>query len=330
MRKIVILFTLILVSPIAMGQSVSKQINDVKRSSEYLSAEATMETESTAYEVAEELLAKQIAEYANENEVLMNAPNVIVKDVAGKAEQIKMNRGTMVRVFLYVRKSDVLASNNTRVIVQKDVEHVMADNHSQQVNQPLQDEEKQVAIVQRTDVADIELVNEETAEGEGKAETETSESTERSVPANPVTEAEGDTSIQVIPEPEKEQEAYHEEVLESAQEASQESASVVEKSTMEMPEWKLKVIDDLLQSKTFTDAQRLLTRYRAERKVRRFGNPQDCRNPEESYWLIFDNQGNVITVLGEGNAERLNYKTQKKEALGNYSGMGAMWFTMSN
>lgn len=102
----------------AVAQSVSKQINDVKRSDKYLSAEATMETNEKAYELAQELLSKQIEEYVAGQKELKKAPNVIVKDVAGKAEQLKMNRGEMVRVFLYVKKSDIQAANNTQILVQ--------------------------------------------------------------------------------------------------------------------------------------------------------------------------------------------------------------------
>lgn len=63
MRNLIILLTLILFPLTVGGQSISKQINDIKRSSKYLSAEATLETESKAYELANELLAKQISEF---------------------------------------------------------------------------------------------------------------------------------------------------------------------------------------------------------------------------------------------------------------------------
>lgn len=318
MKKIVLLFTLILVSSIAMGQSVSKQINNVKRSSDYLSAEATMETESTAYEVAEELLAKQVAEYARENNKLMDAPNVIVKDVAGKAEKIKMNRGTMVRVFLYVKKSDVLAANNTRVIVQKEAEKTTVGEQSKEENQLQQDAEEQLTNIVRSDNPGAEAEIHEAVEDTRDFSAEATENTEEKESVIIKTEEIDNTTYSENTETEQRQSVEEE----TAQETEVAGASI--------PEWKQNVINSLLRSKTASEAQRLLNRYSVEKRVKRYGNPQDCRNPGESYWLIFDNQGKIITVLGEGNTDRVNYKTLMSDELKNYTGMGAIWFTMSN
>ena len=121
MKKRVTLLLLAALTTLMTGaQSISKQINDIKRSDAYLSAEATLETTEKAYALAQELLSKQIEEYAASQKSLKKAPNVIVKDVAGKAEQLQMNRGQMVRVFLYVKKSDIIAANNTQVLVKSD------------------------------------------------------------------------------------------------------------------------------------------------------------------------------------------------------------------
>lgn len=117
-KHLLTLALLLAVSAAALAQSVSKQINDIKRNGDFISAEATMDTEAQAYQVAEELLSKQLEEYVGEQKALKKAPNVIVKDVAGKAEKLQMSRGTMTRVFLFVKKSDVIAADNTRVFVQ--------------------------------------------------------------------------------------------------------------------------------------------------------------------------------------------------------------------
>ncbi len=119
MRKHFITLLLVLLSAVCMqAQSISKQINDIKRSTDYLCAEQTDVTAERAHEVAQELLAHQIEEYVADHSELKQAVNVIVKDVATKAERLQMNRGEMVRVFLYVKKTDIMAAKNTQVLVQ--------------------------------------------------------------------------------------------------------------------------------------------------------------------------------------------------------------------
>lgn len=117
-KPFILLLMALFTSISTQAQSISKQINDVKRSDAYLSAEATLETKEKALALAHELLAQQIEEYAATQQQLKQAPNVIVKDVASKAQLLQMKRGEMVRVFLYVKKTDIIAANNTQVLVQ--------------------------------------------------------------------------------------------------------------------------------------------------------------------------------------------------------------------
>lgn len=256
-KKICLLLGLLLTTTLASAQSVSKQINDIKRDTAYISAEATLETEAKAYELAEELLTHQIEEYIGDRKVLRKAPNVIVKDVAHKAERIMMNRGEMTRVFLYVKKSDVIAAQNTRVLVQP-------------------------GNVKSTD------------ENSGQPGTVVIEA-----PAVPNDTAKNDTIAK-------------------------------REGTIEPPSWQRQVIDDLLKCATVTEAQSVLSRLQAEMKVKRYGRPDNCSHPDKCYWLIFDGEGKVITVLGPGIFERTNYRTNTTDNLSNFRGNGAVWFTLSN
>lgn len=104
-----------------MGQGQdSKKINQIKRNSSYLYAEATMETESESFQVAQELLANYINEYIDSKKKLSEANNVIVKDIVTKCEKIQMQRGEMTRVFVYVKKSDIIPSDNAISFVKTD------------------------------------------------------------------------------------------------------------------------------------------------------------------------------------------------------------------
>lgn len=159
MRNLIILLTLILFPLTVGGQSISKQINDIKRSSKYLSAEATLETESKAYELANELLAKQISEFIQEKGGLQNANTIIVKNVAGKIEKMQMKRGTMSRVFLYVQKSDIIAADNIRVIENNSRKNVIEKLEKTEESEDNQLRDNVASNVEMIESADTAIVS---------------------------------------------------------------------------------------------------------------------------------------------------------------------------
>lgn len=257
-KKLSVLLVINMIPLFVFGQSISKQINDIKRSSKYICAEATLETETEAYKLAEELLADEVSKFSSGQKSLKGAQNVIVKDVAGKAEKLQMNRGTMTRVFLYVKKSDIIAADNTRVLIQP---QITAETKKTTVRSEKKSE--------KTFVSQIESVNGTNA---------------------------NNTDIHPLNLPIK---------------------------------WQQEVIDDLLSCLTNVEAMKLMNRLQAEHKLKKYGAANSCQNPEHSFWLIFDEQGKIITILGEGQSVRTNFRTQTKEELSKYSGMGAIWFTLS-
>lgn len=98
-------------------QSDTKKINSIKRNKQYIYAEATMDTEDAAYQVAEELLTTYINEYIESKKKLNQAGSVIVKDITSKCDKIRMMRGDMFRVFVYVKKSDLIPAENALTLV---------------------------------------------------------------------------------------------------------------------------------------------------------------------------------------------------------------------
>ncbi len=93
--------------------------------------------------------------------------------------------------------------------------------------------------------------------------------------------------------------------------------------------WQQRVIDELLEASSLTEAKAMLNRFKAEFKVKRYGSYNECRNVGESFWLIVENGGPVKAILGPGADERTNFKTMIKDRLGNYSGYDAIWFTLA-
>lgn len=126
MEKVRFLLSLLLVticlSAMAQEESPSKRINAIKRNSSYIYAEATAATENEAYETANLLLTKYISEYIVSKKNLKQADNVLVKDKVSHCEKISMQRGSMYRVFVYVKNSDIMPVDNVEVITQQEAE----------------------------------------------------------------------------------------------------------------------------------------------------------------------------------------------------------------
>lgn len=121
-----LILTICLVGPFAIpckGQNKEyakekEVITDVKRNpSKYIYAEATCKTEEEAKDVAEQMFLENINEYVSSVKKLKSADDIVLNDQKGLRQVITMPRGTnMHRVFLYVKKSDIVAMKNPVVL----------------------------------------------------------------------------------------------------------------------------------------------------------------------------------------------------------------------
>ena len=295
MKKLTVCLTLFILSVMnLMAQSISKQINDIKRSDLYIHAEATAENESKAYELAEELLAKQIEEYVNEQKQLQKAPNVIVKDVAGKAEKLQMARGEMMRMFLYVKKSDIIPADNSRVYVQpKNQEQPVVTLPATNVGQGTQEESKPSAV--SSNAGSNTTLNDEEVEGLGLM---------------------GLSLLMSL--------------FDGSLDLDDNIWDTDYTASNSLKPFQQKAIEELLQCRTVGKARAKMDRLRAERKLKRYGAPSEVKHAERCYWLVFDEKGNVLTILGQGGKDRQNYRTGESDELVNYKGQRAIWFTLAN
>lgn len=119
-QRILLLVHFCLIAALAMGQSDSKTINSIKRDNSYLYEEATAKNADEAYQSASELLKRRIEEYVAEEKKLRTAENIIIKDMKSCTEQIQMQRGYMTRVFLYVKKKDILPAEANVSVMHND------------------------------------------------------------------------------------------------------------------------------------------------------------------------------------------------------------------
>lgn len=92
------------------------QINKIKKSSSYLYGEATLATTEDAIKLANEILIEEIDAWIKEKKKLRESNNVVVKNISKVFQQMTLPRGNMYRAFIYVKKSDIIPSDNVTVV----------------------------------------------------------------------------------------------------------------------------------------------------------------------------------------------------------------------
>ena len=94
-----------------MGQTVAEtkvQINKIKRSQSYLSAEATMATEDEAMNTAKELLVSEINDWVASKKGNAPVKQIVLQDINSCTQLMDMKRGVKTRAFVYVKKKDIV------------------------------------------------------------------------------------------------------------------------------------------------------------------------------------------------------------------------------
>lgn len=112
MKKILSFILLGSFGLLAMAQQteaeIKARINKIKRSKSYLSAEATMKTEEEAKAVALELLVGEINDWVASKGKSDEVQQIVLQDINSNTQQLDMKRGIQSRVFVYVKKKDIV------------------------------------------------------------------------------------------------------------------------------------------------------------------------------------------------------------------------------
>lgn len=122
MKKHISLFlTFILMACLSAGAQenqaeLKSKVNEIKKSPDYIYAETTRETAEEAKSAAEEQLYNNINIWVAQEKKLRGAKQVIVAEAKADYEEYQLQRGNLVRAFLYVKKSDIIACDNVRVL----------------------------------------------------------------------------------------------------------------------------------------------------------------------------------------------------------------------
>lgn len=113
-----LLFPAMLASAQTAGdvEQKKKEINSVKKSSQYIYAEATAATEQEARDMAEEMLYQNINEWVATRKKLRQSSDIIISDKKELWSTVELTRGNMFRSFMYVKKSNIQPGDNAEVV----------------------------------------------------------------------------------------------------------------------------------------------------------------------------------------------------------------------
>ena len=96
---------------------VKKEINKIKKSSQYIYAESTAPTEEDARAYAEERLFDEVNKWVATQRKMNDSANLVVNNRKELWTPLSMPRGTnMYRYFIYVKKKDIIPTDNAVVI----------------------------------------------------------------------------------------------------------------------------------------------------------------------------------------------------------------------
>ena len=88
------------------NNEIKKQINSIKKSSQYLYGEVTAPTLEEAKNLAQESLYEKINEWVATKKKLQDGRNIVVNNKKEIYGEVSLPRGNMFRSFIYVKKSD--------------------------------------------------------------------------------------------------------------------------------------------------------------------------------------------------------------------------------
>jgi hypothetical protein len=266
-----------------------------------------MATEEEAREVACEMLLKQVKEYAESKKYLVTADNILIKDIKTKSESLMMRRGTMYRVFVYVSKIDIEPVNNVTNINSSTGTTISTNNVVTKVTNAkptVEQKQKEPETVKKKE----NVVSKKKKE-DYFSKTKKVEPAVKSEPATVKSEP-------VVANEKKEINTTKE-------------IETMNIHSGNLPKWQQQAIESLLTCANVSEIINKLNRLKAEYKISGYGTADKCRSVASSYWIIFDSDGRLVTILGMGETERLDYSSEQTSSLEKYRGMNALWFNFA-
>lgn len=284
-------------------------ITKVKRSSgTYVYAEATCRTEEEAKSIAEDVFLQNINEYVASQKKLRGANNIVVNNQKGLQQTVTMPRGSnMHRVFMYVKKNDIIPADNSVVLSKEEVAKT-------ETPAPKANTKTEAKVAAPT--ADVTTPKADVAEVKAKS---AQPKTEVAQPKTEVAEAKAEPKSEPKAEVKAETKATTTEVAASTLE------NIIPEKPQAIPEAAKKMA-------TFTNVKTAavwLKDMKANGTVTEY-NKYNAVADKEAYWLvIYDSHGDIAAVLTDGK-QRRNAATQKPDHERNYPNCAALCVKFAN
>lgn len=284
-------------------------ITKVKRSpGTYVYAEATCRTEEEAKSIAEDVFLQNINEYVASQKKLRGANNIVVNNQKGLQQTVTMPRGSnMHRVFMYVKKNDIIPADNSVVLSKEEV--AKTETPAPKANTKTEAKVAAPTADVTTPKADVAEVKTESAQPK----------TEVAQPKTEVAEAKAEPKAEPKAEVKAETKATTTEV----------AASTLEKIIPEKPQ---AIPEAAKKMATFTNVKTAavwLKDMKANGTVTEY-NKYNAVADKEAYWLvIYDSHGDIAAVLTDGK-QRRNAATQKPDHERNYPNCAALCVKFAN
>lgn len=284
-------------------------ITKVKRSpGTYVYAEATCRTEEEAKSIAEDVFLQNINEYVASQKKLRGANNIVVNNQKGLQQTVTMPRGSnMHRVFMYVKKNDIIPADNSVVLSKEEVAKT-------ETPAPKANTKTEAKVAAPT--ADVTTPKADVAEVKAKS---AQPKTEVAQPKTEVAEAKAEPKAEPKAEVKAETKATTTEV----------AASTLEKIIPEKPQ---AIPEAAKKMATFTNVKTAavwLKDMKANGTVTEY-NKYNAVTDKEAYWLvIYDSHGDIAAVLTDGK-QRRNAATQKPDHERNYPNCAALCVKFAN
>lgn len=280
-------------------------ITKVKRSpGTYVYAEATCRTEEEAKSIAEDVFLQNINKYVASQKKLRGANNIVVNNQKGLQQTVTMPRGSnMHRVFMYVKKNDIIPADNSVVLSKEEVAKT-------ETPAPKANTKTEAKVAAPT--ADVTTTKADVAEVKAKS---AQPKTEVAQPKTEVAEAKAEPKAEVK--------------AETKATSTEVAASTLEKIIPEKPQ---AIPEAAKKMATFTNVKTAavwLKDMKANGTVTEY-NKYNAVADKEAYWLvIYDSHGDIAAVLTDGK-QRRNAATQKPDHERNYPNCAALCVKFAN
>lgn len=287
-------------------------ITKVKRSpGTYVYAEATCRTEEEAKSIAEDVFLQNINEYVASQKKLRGANNIVVNNQKGLQQTVTMPRGSnMHRVFMYVKKNDIIPADNSVVLSKEEV--AKTETPAPKANA------KTEAPKPKTNEPKTNVTNTETA----KVATPTTDVTTPKADVAKVKAESAQPKTEVA-------EAKAEVKAETKATTTEVAASTLEKIIPEKPQAIPEAAKKMATFNNVKTAAVWLKDMKANGTVTEY-NKYNAVADKEAYWLvIYDSHGDIAAVLTDGK-QRRNAATQKPDHERNYPNCAALCVKFAN